>query len=249
VRPRSGPSHNLAPTSPPPRPCRSCSTLSTSPPSSESPAPPPGNLATADPTALTPADFKASIATDDTAEVEPTTKEWQTIKRHVPRRILLALRLIEATGLRVSEAADLTFGDVDFAEGRIRVSRARTKRRTAEDRTRERRVFRCGTDEIRKGLALACRDAKIAHYSPRDLRHWRTSLWLAHGFDPITVKHWCGHSRASMTLDVYAHVVTDPASDEWREFWLDADDRRRRPKAAERSPGVVSVWSRDEAAD
>jgi hypothetical protein len=25
-----------------------------------------------------------------------------------------------------------------------------------------------------------------------------------------------------MTLDVYSHVVTDPAGDEWRDFWLSA---------------------------
>lgn len=126
----------------------------------------------------------------------------------------------------MSEAAELTFGDVDFAEERIRVSRARTKRRTAgqqwlpvpdvlleeiaalcplEDRTRERPVFSgVNARETRGGLELACRNAKIAHYSPHDLRHRRTSLWLAHGFDPITVKEWCGHSRALMTLDVYA---------------------------------------------
>jgi integrase len=215
---------------------------------------------------------KVKLPSDDTAEVEaPNTKEWQAIKRHAPRRVLLALRLIEATGLRVSEAADLTFGDVDFAEERIRVSRARTKRRTAgqrwlpvpvelleeiealcpfEDRTRERAVFAgVNAREIRGGLDLACRNAKIAHYSPHDLRHRRTSLWLAHGFDPITVKEWCGHSRASMTLDVYAHVVTDPEGDEWRDFWLTAFDRQRLPKAARRSPGVVPVWSESEVAD
>jgi integrase len=116
-----------------------------------------------------------------------------------------------------------------------------------EDRTSERRVFGVTDHAIRKGLELACRDAGIAHYSPHDLRHRRTSLWIAHGFDPITVKEWCGHSRASMTLDVYSHVVTDPAGDEWRDFWLSAYDRQRRPKAVERSRGVVSVWSREGA--
>src|SRR5205823_3243766 len=78
---------------------------------------------------------RVRLPADETAEVEvPSNDEWQTIKRHVPKRVSLALRLIEAEGLRVSEAANLTFGDVDFAEGRIRVSRARTKRRTAGQR-------------------------------------------------------------------------------------------------------------------
>jgi integrase len=88
-----------------------------------------------------------------------------------------------------------------------------------EDRTSERRVFGVTDNAIRRGIELACQDAKIAHYSPHDLRHRRISLWVAQGFDPITVKGWSGHSRASMTLDVYSHVVTADAGDEWADFW------------------------------
>jgi integrase len=183
----------------------------------------------------------------------------------VSERVSLVLRLIEAEGLRVSEAADLTFGDVDFAERRIRVSRARTKRRTAgqrwlpvpesllgeiaalcplEDRTRDRPVFAGIRDHaIRKSLQVACRDAGIAHYGPHGLRHRRCSLWLAHGFETVFVRQWSGHSKASMLSDVYGHVVVDPDGDEWRSFWLDAYDRARRPKALKHRPGVVSVWS------
>ena len=197
---------------------------------------------------------KVKLPTEEQGEVEiPNGKEWQAIKRHASHRILIALRLIEADGLRVSEAANLSYGDVDFADGRIRVSRAKTKRRTAgqrwlpvpvelldemaalcplEDRTSERRVFGVSDDAIRKG----------------HLRHRRASLWVAQNFDPITVREWCGHSRASMTLDVYSHVVTANAGDEWADFWGSAYDRRRRPKAPEPSPGVVPVWSESEAA-
>src|SRR5262245_9495016 len=118
---------------------------------------------------------KVRLPSGETAEVDvPSNDEWQAIKRHARKRSSLPLRLIEAEGLRVSEAADLTFGDVDFAEGRIRISRARTKRRTAgqrwlpvpsgllneiaalcplEDRTRERPVFvGIGNREIRADL-------------------------------------------------------------------------------------------------
>jgi hypothetical protein len=112
----------------------------------------------------------------------------------------------------------------------------------ATELARERLVFSgLGTQEIRKGLALACRNAKIAHYSPHDLRHRRTSLWLAHGFDPITVKEWCGHSRASMTLDVYAHVVTDPGTDEWRGG---SGSMRTTVAGVRRPPSALPVWSR-----
>jgi integrase len=215
---------------------------------------------------------KVRLPADETAEVEaPSNDEWLAIKQQASKRVSLALRLIEAEGLRVSEAAELTFGDVDFAEGRIRVSRARTKRRSAgqrwlpvpeellgeiaalcplEDRSRERRVF-AGLDawKVRDGLALACRNAKIAHCGPHALRHRRCSLWLAHGFETVFVKQWSGHSKASLLTDVYGHVMVEPAGDEWRSFWLEAYDRQRRPKAVERSPGVVPVWSESGLSD
>jgi integrase len=115
-----------------------------------------------------------------------------------------------------------------------------------EDRTSERRVFGVTDHTVRKGLELACRSAGIAHYSPHDLRHRRASLWVAERFDPNTVKEWCGHSRASMTLDVYTHVVTADADDEWADFWRSVYDRQRRPKAAKGARGVVPVWSGSE---
>jgi hypothetical protein len=44
-----------------------------------------------------------------------------------------------------------------------------------------------------------------------------------------------------MLSDVYGHVVTDPAGDRWRAFWLGAYDSARRPKAPECLPGVAPV--------
>jgi integrase len=94
---------------------------------------------------------------------------------------------------------------------------------------------------FRKGLELACRNAGIAHYGPHALRHRRCSLWLAHGFETVFVKQWSGHSKASMLSDVYGHVISEPAGDEWRSFWLGAYDAARRPRAVERLPGEASV--------
>jgi integrase len=107
-----------------------------------------------------------------------------------------------------------------------------------EDRHRERKVFPRLTDmTVRNQMYRACRDAGIVAYSPHDLRDRRISLWIARGIDPVQAKTWAGHSKASMTLDVYAHVAIDPAADEWRGFWLSA--------YANRSHGVVSVWSEE----
>jgi hypothetical protein len=47
----------------------------------------------------------------------------------------------------------------------------------------------------------------------------------------VTAAKWAGHAKASMTLDVYGHVLIDPSDDEWRGFWQAA-------YVGERSPGV-----------
>lgn len=185
----------------------------------------------------------------------PTTAEWFAIRDRVRTRSLLPLRLIECVGLRISECVNLVYGDIDFAEGKLRVSRARTKTASGqrwlpvpdglldeiadlcptEDRTTERRVFALDHNAVRRDLGRACIDTGVAAHGPHDLRHRRISLWLRHGFDPISVSRWAGHSRASMSLDTYGHVVLDPREDEWRSFWLDAYGRA----------GVVPVGSRE----
>lgn len=185
----------------------------------------------------------------------PSSAEWRAARKQLSPRLVLVVRLIECAALRIGEAVQLTYGDVDFQSERIRISRTRTKGRTAgqrwlpvptalleeidelvplEDRHRGRLVFPLTESQIRDGFARACRNAKIAHYHPHDLRHRRISLWVAHGIDAVTVKTWAGHSRASLSLDTYSHVVIDPSEDEWREFWLEF-------YAAERLPGAVPV--------
>ena len=57
----------------------------------------------------------------------PSQDDWNLIKTMIAKKLSLPLRLIEALGLRVSECLLLTYGDVDFANGRVRVSKSRTK--------------------------------------------------------------------------------------------------------------------------
>jgi integrase len=186
----------------------------------------------------------------------PTSAEWLAILKHVMKRSRLALRLIECCGLRVSEACNLVWGDVDFVEGKIRVARTKTAAgrrwiavpdqlldaldalQATEDRNPNGRVLGLAHAQVRADLAKACTDAGVAAHSPHDLRHRRISLWLRHGFDPVSVSRWAGHARTSMSLDVYGHVVLDPADDEWRDFWTAVYDASRRR-------GVVPVWSEE----
>lgn len=186
----------------------------------------------------------------------PSQHDWDLIKKTIAKKLLLVCRFIECEGVRVSEALSLTYGDCDFTNGRVRISKTRTKSAAGqrwlavpdalleeidalvplEDRHPGRLVFPNLTKAaVRDGLYFACRNAKIASHSPHDLRHRRISLWVAQGFDPVAVKTWSGHSRTSMTLDVYSHVIVDPNADEWKGHWAAA-------YAAERRPRVVPVW-------
>jgi len=58
-------------------------------------------------------------------------------------------------------------------------------------------------------MERACRAAGIPHYHPHDLRHRYTSLLVAAGVPITLIQRVVGHSRASMTLDTYSHVLID----------------------------------------
>jgi integrase len=77
-----------------------------------------------------------------------------------------------------------------------------------EDRTPERRVFLGFTADLAKNvMARACVAARIPHYHPHDLRHRRASLWHGQGVTARELAARLGHSRASISLDVYSHVI------------------------------------------
>jgi integrase len=195
---------------------------------------------------------KVKLPSQESEEIAPPSQhDWTLIKTTIANKLRLIVRFIECEGVRISEALTLTYGDVDFTNARVRISKTRTKSAAGqrwlavpdelldelealvplEDRHQDRRVFAGLTvAAVRDGLYLACRNAKIAAYSPHDLRHRRISLWVAQGFDPVAIRTWAGHARTSMTLDVYSHVIVDPDADEWRPHWaaVYADERRPR---------------------
>jgi integrase len=85
-----------------------------------------------------------------------------------------------------------------------------------EDRAAERRVFAGFTADVAKNaIARACKAAGIPHFHPHDLRHRRGSLWHGQGVPARLLADRLGHSRASMSLDVYSHVMPlDEANEE-----------------------------------
>lgn len=151
----------------------------------------------------------------------------------------LAFDLLEATGMRISEAIAATWADLDVLDRRIRISTGKTRaaRRWAtvptwlvealldstapDDRTPGRPLIPFVTDYgMRKRMRRACEDAGIVLYSPHDLRHRWISLALRRGVPLAEVAAAAGHARQSMTADVYSHVVLEPGDLEpvaWEE--------------------------------
>jgi integrase len=52
-------------------------------------------------------------------------------------------------------------------------------------------------------------DAVLPEIRFHDLRHTAASLMLNDGTPPIVVSRRLGHSKASITLDVYGHLIPD----------------------------------------
>jgi len=134
---------------------------------------------------------------------------------------------IEQGALRLGEAVNLRGADVDAAGLRLRLLRSATKRDRArwvylpewlmqaiegtcplEDRVPERRVFQGITGaSAYQAMSRACRNAKVPHYHPHDLRHRRITIWHQSGVPARELAERAGHARPSMSLDVYSHVM------------------------------------------
>jgi integrase len=77
-----------------------------------------------------------------------------------------------------------------------------------DDRTAEQRVFQEFSPDVAKNvMARACKAAGIPHFHPHDLRHRYASLKLREGVPVTELAAQLGHSKKSLTLDVYSHVM------------------------------------------
>lgn len=158
----------------------------------------------------------------------PTAKHYLAIlEAMTPERHRLPIVLIEQTAMRIGEVLEATWGDVDIAGCQIRLRRATTKTKAArwvqvpewlmdvlaetcpfEDRTAEKRLLPGLTEGmVRKAITRACQAAGVPHYHPHDFRHRRASLWHGQGVTAAELAKRLGHSRPSMSLDVYSHVM------------------------------------------
>lgn len=165
---------------------------------------------------------------EQTTVEPPSAEQVETIIATVPSRWRLPLRVLEQTGMRVGELHGLEWRDVDVAASRFRIRQGKTAaaRRwisvpawlmveiqdtcPPDDRTAARRVFPGFTPDVAKNvMARACRAAGIAHFHPHDLRHRYASVKIAEGVPVTDLAAQLGHSKKSLTLDVYSHVLVD----------------------------------------
>lgn len=158
----------------------------------------------------------------------PSARDVETIIAAVPPRWRLPLRVLEQTGMRVGELTALAWGDVDETGSRFRIKDGKTtaaRRWVAvpewlmvevaetcprEDRTTERRVFQGFLPSSAKNvMRQACKAAGIVHRHPHDFRHRYASVKIAEGVPVTIVAAQLGHSRKSLTLDTYSHVLVE----------------------------------------
>jgi integrase len=165
-----------------------------------------------------------------------TLAQFRAMQAQLPDKYKLFYRVLEATGMRIGELVALTWGDVDVADSRFRVSIATAKTKSSqrwvqvpqalmdevtamlplEDRQIDRRTFRDVDDNAAKAaMRRACKLAGIPNFSPHDLRHRRGSLWHHQGLPARVVSDRLGHSKTSMTHDLYTHSIADAKDDEW----------------------------------
>jgi integrase len=173
-------------------------------------------------------DPRVRLPWEDHAQVTPpSAADVEAIIAASPPRWRLALQVLAATGMRVGELHQLSWQDVDASNGRFRVRQGKTTaaRRWVsvpdllmveilaatppDDRTPDRRVFPGAPDVLKGVMARACKSVGIAHYHPHDLRHRYASVRIGRGVPVTLVAAQLGHSKNSLTLDVYSHVLID----------------------------------------
>jgi len=155
------------------------------------------------------------------------------------RPLAQMLALILLSGLRPGEAAGLQWGDVDLERGSLTVRRSITwagstwhiggPKTRAGERTvalpalaiaalarlpkdsvylfwRERPPRR---EQVSAVMGELCQRAAVPRRPAHYLRHCHATLLAAEGLDVKTLQRRLGHAQASVTLDVYAHALSE----------------------------------------
>lgn len=163
----------------------------------------------------------------------PSAAEAIALLELLPDHWRACLIVMEGSGLRIEELVTLRGRDVDRAGGRLRVHRRRTKGGTAGQRLipvgpavmgwvplagPDERPFPIQPGSLRTQMRRKLAEAGMRRMVPHAFRHRWASRQVALGVPITLIRERMGHSRPSMTLDVYSHVLLDPADDPSRDL-------------------------------
>lgn len=179
------------------------------------------------------ADLPANVARDRRIElprrqkseiVPPTAEQMVAILEHCAPKYRLPLITMEQLGSRVSETLKLAPIDVYEATGQVRFKRENTKGGYSGRVVPAPEFLVEALAERLPFHGIPSRNAPYAAmrsfgFGPHNLRHRRISLWYQQGMSPPEVAHRSGHATATLSLDVYAHVM--PLSEIPQETLLD----------------------------
>lgn len=144
-------------------------------------------------------------------------------------------RFLVSTGLRAGEALALTWNDIDFENGAIRINKtfSSTIKKVQTTKTKAgnrivplfdnaRLVLQEMMDERHKPNEKIFKKISLSSYSttlsnmgkkyldiaisPHSLRHTFISNCYEQGIDAKTVQTWVGHKSINITLDTYTHL-------------------------------------------
>ena len=163
---------------------------------------------------------------DSVEPTPPTADHVEAVHAILSGVNRLALVVLDATGMRISELEAALWGDVDEPAGRWRVRKEAAKTRRGrwvpvvpvelfdaimdtvprEDRDLAGQMLAgFGADRFRTALGRACKAAGVPGFSPHDLRHRRATMWHMQGVPVAEAAAWLGHSPTEH-LRTYAHA-------------------------------------------
>jgi integrase len=136
------------------------------------------------------------------------------------------VKLLATSGMRLAEAINITWGEIDFDKDYFVVSGGEVGTKNRQVRTvplfpamkkfiesyydtenTESNEYLFKFKSARKALETACRVAKLPHFTHHCLRHYFVSNAIEKGIDFKTIANWIGHKDGGLLVaKTYGHL-------------------------------------------